>query len=94
MRNLKEGIEIIPTATDGGGNVETIQGDLLAPEEGIHAATIDVKVREAEITDQEEAVNKGGEAVTGGGSGRRSRANRGGRKGRGWGGGPRSSPRA
>ena len=65
MRNLKEGIEIIPTATDGGGNVETIQGDLLAPEEGIHAATIDVKEREAEITDQEEAVYKGVEAVKG-----------------------------
>jgi hypothetical protein len=65
MRNLKEGIEIIPTAMDGGGNVETIQGDPLAPEAGIRAATIDVKVRVAEITDQEEAVNKGVEAVKG-----------------------------
>jgi hypothetical protein len=65
MRNLKEGIEIIPTAMDGGGNVGTIQGDPLAPEAGIRAATIDVKVRVAEITDQEEAVNKGVEAVKG-----------------------------
>lgn len=65
MRNLKEGIEIIPTAMDGEGNVETIQGDPLAPEAGIRAATIDVKVRVAEITDQEEAVNKGVEAVKG-----------------------------
>jgi hypothetical protein len=45
--------------------VETIQGDPLAPEAGIRAATIDVKVRVAEITDQEEAVNKGVEAVKG-----------------------------
>ena len=65
MLNLKEGIEITPTAMDGGGNVETIQGDPLAPEAGIRAATIDVKVRVAEITDQEEAVNKGVEAVKG-----------------------------
>lgn len=50
---------------DGGGNVETIQGDLLAPEAGIRAATIDVKVGEEEIIDQEEAVNKGVEAVKG-----------------------------
>ena len=63
MRNLKEGIEIIPTAMDEGGNVEAIQGDLLAPEAGIRAATIDVKVGEGEIIDQEEAVNKGVEAV-------------------------------
>lgn len=65
MRNLKEGIEIIPTAMDEGGNVETIQGDPLAPEAGIRAATIGVKVREAEIIDQEEATNKGVEAVKG-----------------------------
>ena len=65
MRNLKEGIEIIPTATDGGGNVETIQGDPLAPEAGIRAATIDVRAGEEEIIDQEEAVNKGVEAVKG-----------------------------
>ena len=65
MRNLKEGIEIIPTAMDGEGNVETIQGDPLAPEVGIRAATIDVKVREVEITDREEAGNKGVEVVKG-----------------------------
>jgi len=65
MRNLKEGIEIIPTAMDEGGNVEAIQGDLLAPEAGIRAAMIDVKVREVGITDQGEAVNKGVEAVKG-----------------------------
>jgi hypothetical protein len=55
----------LPTAMDGEGNVETIQGDPLAPEVGIRAATIDVKVREVEITDREEAGNKGVEVVKG-----------------------------
>jgi hypothetical protein len=65
MRNLKEGIETILTAMDGGGNVGTIQGDPLALEAAIRAATIGVKAGEEEIIDQEEVVNKGVEAVKG-----------------------------